>query len=76
MRPAKRVTMIAHLSALHHGIMIGGVAMVLVSPVAREQGHKSAAGDQGIGRALVWRFRSPHHSSSESEVRTSEPKPH
>ena len=27
-------------------------------------------------RALVWRFRSPHHSRSESEMRTSEPKPH
>src|SRR5262249_43193805 len=26
--------------------------------------------------ALVWRFRSPHHSCSESEMRTSEPKPH
>ena len=25
---------------------------------------------------LVWRFRSPHHSCSESEMRTSEPKPH
>src|SRR5262249_22146953 len=24
---------------------------------------------------LVWRFRSPHHSCSESEMRTSEPKP-
>src|SRR5205823_5104699 len=26
------------------------------------------------GRRLVWRFRSPHHSCSESEMRTSEPK--
>jgi membrane glycosyltransferase len=26
--------------------------------------------------ALVWRSRSPHHSCSESEMRTSEPKPH
>src|SRR5262249_28397640 len=26
--------------------------------------------------ALVWRFRSPHHPCSESEMRTSEPKPH
>ncbi len=26
--------------------------------------------------ALVWRFRSPHHFCSESEMRTSEPKPH
>src|SRR5262249_45076674 len=25
---------------------------------------------------LVWRFRSPHHSCSDSEMRTSEPKPH
>ncbi len=25
---------------------------------------------------LVWRFRSPHHSCGESEMRTSEPKPH
>src|SRR6516164_2193563 len=25
---------------------------------------------------LVWRFRSPHHSFRESEMRTSEPKPH
>ena len=25
---------------------------------------------------LVWRFRSPHHSCRESEMRTSEPKPH
>src|SRR6266404_7549274 len=24
----------------------------------------------------VWRFRSPHHFCSESEMRTSEPKPH
>src|SRR5215470_1173437 len=28
------------------------------------------------GTPLVWRFRSPHHSCSESEMRTSEPKPH
>jgi CelD/BcsL family acetyltransferase involved in cellulose biosynthesis len=27
-------------------------------------------------RALVWRFRSPHHSCGESEMRTSEPKLH
>src|SRR5882757_1053015 len=27
-------------------------------------------------RHLVWRFRSPHHSCSESEIRTSESKPH
>src|SRR5262249_5222419 len=27
-------------------------------------------------RPLVWRFRSPHHFCSESEMRTSEPKPH
>src|SRR5262245_13372037 len=26
--------------------------------------------------SLVWRFRSPHHSLGESEMRTSEPKPH
>ena len=26
--------------------------------------------------ALVWRFRSPHHSCSDSEMRISEPKPH
>jgi cytosine deaminase len=26
--------------------------------------------------ALVWRFRSPHHSCGESDMRTSEPKPH
>ena len=26
--------------------------------------------------ALVWRFRSPHHSCGEFEMRTSEPKPH
>jgi mono/diheme cytochrome c family protein len=26
--------------------------------------------------ALVWRFRSPHHTYSESEMRTSEPKPY
>ena len=26
--------------------------------------------------ALVWRFRSPHHFRSKSEMRTSEPKPH
>src|SRR5262245_9759457 len=29
----------------------------------------------GIG-TLVWRFRSPHHSCSDSEMRTSEPRPH
>ena len=37
-------------------------------------------GDYALGfnplRGLVWRFRSPHHSCSESEMRTSEPKPH
>ncbi len=27
-------------------------------------------------RPLVWRFRSPHHSRGESEMRTSEPEPH
>src|SRR5262245_2485591 len=26
--------------------------------------------------SLVWRFRSPHHSLGETEMRTSEPKPH
>jgi hypothetical protein len=26
--------------------------------------------------SLVWRFRSPHHSSREFAMRTSEPKPH
>jgi len=26
--------------------------------------------------ALVWRFRSPHHSSREFAMRTSEPTPH
>ena len=30
----------------------------------------------GTGTRLVWRFRSPHHSCGESEMRTSEPKPH
>src|SRR5262249_43269619 len=30
----------------------------------------------GLRSALVWRFRSPHHSCSESEMRTSEPKPY
>src|SRR5262249_11124507 len=29
-----------------------------------------------LGSALVWRFRSSHHSCGESDVRTSEPKPH
>ena len=31
---------------------------------------------EGLAEALVWRFRSPHHSGGESETRTSEPKPH
>jgi hypothetical protein len=30
----------------------------------------------GIKGTLVWRFRSPQHSRGESELRTSEPKPH
>jgi polar amino acid transport system substrate-binding protein len=34
------------------------------------------AGLRGARLATVWRFRSPHHSCSESEMRTSEPKPH
>ena len=29
-----------------------------------------------ISEGLVWRFRSPHHSCGESEMQTSEPKPH
>src|SRR5258706_7711339 len=31
---------------------------------------------KACAEALVWRFRSPHHSCRESEMRTSEPKPH
>ena len=30
----------------------------------------------GLRAILVWRFRSPHHSCGESDMRTSEPKPH
>src|SRR5262249_7433118 len=36
----------------------------------------SARREQNCLTALVWRFRSPHHSCSDSEMRTSEPKPH
>jgi hypothetical protein len=36
----------------------------------------SAALNPKFAIRLVWRFRSPHHSYSESEMRTSEPKPH
>src|SRR5262249_31591313 len=32
--------------------------------------------DANVITGLVWRFRSPHHCCSESEMRTSEPKPH
>jgi hypothetical protein len=36
-----------------------------------------ASPDHASTRAhLVWRFRSTHHSCGESEMRTSEPKPH
>src|SRR5262249_38454444 len=39
----------------------------------------TGAGEMATRKHLskfVWRFRSPHHSSRESAMRTSEPKPH
>src|SRR5215471_12782347 len=39
-------------------------------------GHQARRARSRKCRRLVWRFRSPHHSRSESEMRTSEPKPH
>ncbi len=41
-----------------------------ILPIARHASSPTALGP------LVWRFRSPHHSCGQSEMRTSEPKPH
>ena len=45
---------------------------------AKHQKEASPAQQAAFGKshALVWRFRSPHHSCREFVMRTSEPKPH
>src|SRR5262249_19301291 len=43
---------------------------------ARQKRHEIPQRSEKRLPKLVWRFRSPHHSCSESEMRTSEPKPH
>ena len=55
----------------------------LVLALSPQRGHTDSDGPDvpvpAFGRvwfALVWRFRTPHHSCGESEMRTSEPKPH
>src|SRR5262249_43117841 len=54
--------------------MLMGMAVGLAKAGASARGASGVVGARL--RALVWRFRSPHHFCSESEMRTSEPKPH
>src|SRR5262249_9362058 len=47
-----------------------------VMPVVPAAPKSLEIGDDSRHYRVVWRFRSPHYSCSESEMRTSEPKPH
>jgi len=52
-----------------------GNAPRALPPQLRPVGYRINASTL-VRAAAVWRFRSPHHSCRELDMRTSEPKPH